>query len=222
MGSKLIFILAIVLLQEDLLCYATKDVRLAYIYRNKAKMVPTVLDCDYEIEADTSMIALKWFKDDRPIYHWVRGSSPAVNPYFRNQINTSYVASSDPNKRYSSLALINPTIITTGDYKCVVLTEANVNVFEQTVQVIDLSKYSLDLYHNTIPNGTQVQCILTGMYPRPSLKIISQTGEVIKEESNAQENEDGYFNATASVDVNESRAKSYGCQVFFENGIQLN
>jgi len=67
----------------------------------------------------------------------------------------------------NTAALINPTITTTGKYKCEVQTASNIFFRYHRIQVIDLSNYSLDLFHNKIPNGTQLECVLSNMYPGP-------------------------------------------------------
>lgn len=38
------------------------------------------LDCDYEVEAGSppSYLVVKWFKNDKGIYQWIRGQQPSV------------------------------------------------------------------------------------------------------------------------------------------------
>lgn len=38
------------------------------------------LDCNYEVEKDSppSYLVVKWFKDDKGIYQWIRGQQPSV------------------------------------------------------------------------------------------------------------------------------------------------
>nr|XP_016927406.2 butyrophilin subfamily 2 member A1-like [Drosophila suzukii] len=223
MGSLLLVILAIGLFPTGALSipeYDMADLKLVYLRRNMDKMKPTILECDYDVEDNPPYLVVKWFKDDEVVFQWIQGYHPFTNPNFKNSIDTSYVSSEDPNKKHSALALINPTIRTTGKYKCEVQTASNIFFRYHRIQVIDLSNYSLDLFHNKIPNGTQLECVLNNMYPRPILRILSKNGDVIKEESNVLENEDGSFNATAVVDVNKTRTRSYSFQVFFQQEIQ--
>ncbi|XP_070068204.1 hemolin-like [Drosophila takahashii] len=222
MDPLLLVILAMGLFPIDALSFPQNDtanIKLVYLRRNEDKR-PTILECDFDIEGNPSFLVVKWYKDDRPISQWIRGITPVTTLEFRNSIDTFYESSSDPNKKYSSLALINPTIETTGDYRCVVQTESKMVSTYHRIQVIDLSNYSLDQYHNKIPNGTEVKCVLTNMYPKPILKILSNNGDVVKEEYNVEENENGSFNATAVVNVYETRIRSYTCQVFFKKEIQ--
>lgn len=153
-------------------------------------MEPTILDCDYEIEDKPKFLTVKWSRDDKTIYQWILGKAPAPivcslikdlqiqklnfifqQPEFKNDVDSSYESSTDPHKQYSSLALINPTIETTGDYKCVVTTDTNSFTSHQRVQVVDVRNYTLNLHHNRIHNETQLECVVTNVYPRPTITI---------------------------------------------------
>ncbi|KAH8390388.1 hypothetical protein KR200_006542, partial [Drosophila serrata] len=203
----------------EALGYPTKDETDAkIIVLQNEEMEPTILDCDYEIEDKPTFLTVKWFRDDKTIYQWILGKAPAPIPEFKNDVDSSYESSTDPNKQYSSLALINPTIETTGDYKCVVHTNTQSFTSHQRVQVVDVRNYTLNLYHNKIHNETQLECVVTNVYPRPTITIQSSDEDVVKREPRVQEDEDGYFNATVVVAVydTDDDPEAYQCIVSFD------
>ncbi|KAH8272912.1 hypothetical protein KR018_009745, partial [Drosophila ironensis] len=204
----------------DVLGYPTKDESdTKIIALENEDMEPTVLDCEYEIKEEPSFLTLKWFRDDKTIYQWIRGQPPAPIPDYKNEIDSSYESSTDPNKQYSSLLLINPTISTTGDYKCVVQTDKESFISHQKVQVIDVRNYTLELNHNKIHNETQLECVVTNIYPRPTVNILSNDEDVVmKDVPLVQRDEDGYYNATTVVAVYDSDEEpdAYTCIVSFE------
>ncbi|KAH8402180.1 hypothetical protein KR009_010394 [Drosophila setifemur] len=220
----IVFTILIVLLTLSLLfiegiCHPTKDEsEVKFISLENEDMEPTILDCEYELTKEPTFLTLKWFRDDKTIYQWIRGQQPAPIPDFKNEVDSSYESSTDPNKQYSSLALINPTISTTGDYKCVVQTDLATFISHQKVQVIDIRNYTLELNHNKIHNETQLECVVTNIYPRPTLTILSDDEDIIMKEPRVQEDEDGYFNATTVVAVydTDDDPDAYQCIVSFE------
>ncbi|XP_017125419.1 uncharacterized protein LOC108144805 [Drosophila elegans] len=220
MDPLLIIILAIGLFQRDALCYPTKDESEdKIVVLQNEEMDPTILDCDYEIEENPSFLTLKWYRDEKSIYQWILGNLPYAIPEFKNEIDISYESSMEPNKQYSSLALINPTIRTTGDYKCVVQTPLKTFTSHQRVQVIDVRNYTLELSHNKIHNETQLKCTVTNVYPRPSISIVSNDQDVVKREpTSLEEDEEGYYNGTAVVAVfdTDDDPDAYQCIVSFD------
>ncbi|XP_017045391.1 uncharacterized protein LOC108090958 [Drosophila ficusphila] len=219
MEPLLIVLLAIGLFHRDALCYPTKDESdVKIVVLQNEEMEPTILECDYEVERDPSFITVKWYRDEKNIYQWIFGKPPNAIPEFRDEIDISYEGSTDPSKQYSSLALINPTINTTGDYKCLVQTELKTFTSHQRVQVIDVRNYTLELLHKPIHNETQLECIVTNVYPRPIITILSNDQDVVKREPNVKENEDGYFNGTAVVAVYDidDDPDAYQCIVSFD------
>ncbi|KAH8261652.1 hypothetical protein KR044_012984, partial [Drosophila immigrans] len=182
-------------------------------------MEPTVLDCDYDLNDTKVFLTVKWFRNDNTIYQWIRGSKPTPIPEFKNDVDSTYETSKDPNKQYSSLALINPTISSTGDYKCVVQTKSEIMTNHKRVQVIDVRNHTLVLSRYKIQNETQLECTVSNVFPKPTLTIISDDDDIIKVVNNGPyEHEDGYFNATtlAVVQDNDDDADAYKCVVTFE------
>ncbi|XP_030387178.1 uncharacterized protein LOC115633830 [Scaptodrosophila lebanonensis] len=226
MQFSILFTIAVaVLLQKDVLCLPLNDDsnNIVIVLEND-EMEPTVLDCDYDIQDTESFLTVKWFRNDKTIYQWIRGSHPSPIPEFKNDIDTSYESSTDPNKQYSSLALINPSISTTGDYKCVVQTQKDTHIFHKRVQVIDVRNYTLTLHHNKIHNETQLECMVSNVFPKPTLTITSddEDDEVKVVTNDPQENEDGYYNATtvAAVYDDDEDADIYKCVVTFDGYAQ--
>lgn len=66
------------LFSVEALGYPTKDESdVMIIALENEDMKPTILDCEYEIEDDPMFLTLKWFRDDKTIYQWIRGQQPA-------------------------------------------------------------------------------------------------------------------------------------------------
>lgn len=86
-------------------------------------------------------------------------------------MDSSYESSTDPNKQYSALALINPSIDSTGDYKCVVQTRTETITVHKSVQVIDVRNYTLNMYRYQIQNETQLECTVSNVFPKPTITI---------------------------------------------------
>lgn len=40
-------------------------------------MEPTILECDYNVNDSASFLTVKWFRNEKTIYQWIRGSHPA-------------------------------------------------------------------------------------------------------------------------------------------------
>lgn len=86
-------------------------------------------------------------------------------------MNSSYEKSKDPNKQYSSLALIKPSINASGVYKCIVQTKLETITLNKSVQVIDTRNYTLNLNRYKIQNKTQLVCTISNVFPKPTLTI---------------------------------------------------
>lgn len=46
--------------------------------KNDDQQHETVLDCDYNINDTTSFLTVKWFKNNKTVYQWIRGSLPTA------------------------------------------------------------------------------------------------------------------------------------------------
>ncbi|KAH8398589.1 hypothetical protein KR222_008575, partial [Zaprionus bogoriensis] len=190
-----------------------------FVILQNDNMEPTVLDCDYNISDTASFLTVKWFRNNKTVYQWIRGKPPTPIPGFENDVDSSYENSKDRNKQYSSLALIKPSINATGIYKCFVQTELETITIQKSVQVIDVRNYSLNLNRYKIQNKTQLECSISNVFPKPTLTITSEDSEIVKVlANNPHQNEDGYFNATTSAAVqdNEEDNDSYKCVVNFD------
>nr|XP_016930557.1 uncharacterized protein LOC108010225 [Drosophila suzukii] len=219
MNPLLIVILAIGLFPKDALCHPVKKrAEDKIIVLQNDEMEPTILDCDYEVEGNSTFVIVKWYRNNDSLYQWIFGSPPSAIPKFSNEIDITYESSTEPSKQYSSLALINPSINTTGNYKCVVQTSSNSYTILQRVQVIDVRNYTLELSHKTIHNETQLNCTVTNVYPKPTITIISNDQDVVKREPNLYEDEDGYFDGSAIVATYDSDddPDAYQCVVSFD------
>lgn len=160
-------------------------------------------------------------------------------------MDSSYEASKDPNKQYSSLALIKPSINSSGVYKCIVQTKLETITINKIVQVIDIRNYTLHLNRYKIQNQTQLVCSISNVFPKPILTITyvtyyscseryiniliislylyllfrSEDSEILKVSAqDPHQNDEGYFNTTtiAAVDDNDEDSDSYGCIVNFD------
>ncbi|ALC42615.1 CG5597 [Drosophila busckii] len=218
MKLLLAFIIAASIIYADVLCKPV-DEETKFILLEEGDMAPTVLDCEYNLDDTESFHTLKWFRNDKAIYQWIRGSQPAPIPDFKNYVDSSYESSKDPNKQYSSLALINPTISSTGDYKCIVQTQTKTIVVHKSVQVIDVRNYTLSLKRYQIQNETQLECKVSNVFPKPKLTIESEGIDITKVLTNPpKEDEDGYFNATtfAAVYDNDDDTDYHKCIMTFD------
>lgn len=79
--------------------------------------------------------------------------------------------SSDPNYEFRGLTLINPSVELTGMYKCLVQTDQDSKFKEKELHVIDISNYTLVFNHETIDNGTLLNCSISNVYPEPTVHI---------------------------------------------------
>ncbi|XP_064543097.1 uncharacterized protein LOC135431751 [Drosophila montana] len=216
----LALIIATSTILKDVRCLPVKiDAETKFIVLQNDGMEPTVLDCDYNLNDTDSFLTVKWFRNDKTIYQWIRGSHPAPIPEFKSDVDSSYESSTDPNKQYSALALINPSIDSTGDYKCVVQTRTETITVHKSVQVIDVRNFTLNMYRYQIQNETQLECTVSNVFPRPTITITSEDDDIVKVVANEpQENEDGYFNATtfAAIQDDDEDTDSHKCVVTFE------
>ncbi|KAL7737439.1 hypothetical protein ACLKA6_007582 [Drosophila palustris] len=220
MQFLLVFIIVTSIIYNDVGCHADKtDGETKFLVLEDGNMEPTILDCDFNLNDTESFLTVKWFRNDKAIYQWIRGSQPAPIPEFKNDVDSSYESSKDPNKQYSSLALINPTISSTGDYKCVVQSKTDSDTIHKSVQVIDFRNKTLKMDRYRIQNETQLECTISNVFPKPTLTIVSEDDDIVKVVANDPlENEDGYFNAStlAVVQDNDDDIDSYKCVVTFD------
>ncbi|KAM8712549.1 hypothetical protein ACLKA7_012965 [Drosophila subpalustris] len=220
MQFLLVFIIVTSIIYNDVGCQADKtDGETKFLVLEDDNMEPTILDCDFNLNDTESFLTVKWFRNDKAIYQWIRGSQPAPIPEFKNDVDSSYESSKDPNKQYSSLALINPTISSTGDYKCVVQSKTDSDTIHKSVQVIDFRNKTLKMDRYRIQNETQLECTISNVFPKPTLTIVSEDDDIVKVVANDPlENEDGYFNAStlAVVQDNDDDIDSYKCVVTFD------
>ncbi|XP_016953593.1 uncharacterized protein LOC108026895 [Drosophila biarmipes] len=219
MNPLLIVILAIGLSQKEVLCRHIKTrAEDKIIVLQNDEMDPTILDCDYDVVGNSTFVILKWYRNNDNLYQWIYGNPPFAIPKFGHEIDITYESSEEPRKQFSSLALVNPTINTTGNYKCVVQTSSNSYTVLQRVQVIDVRNYTLELSHKTIHNETQLNCTVTNVYPKPTITIISNDQDVVKREPNLYEDEEGYFDGSAIVAMydTDDDPGAYQCVISFD------
>ncbi|XP_062134537.1 uncharacterized protein LOC133844521 [Drosophila sulfurigaster albostrigata] len=220
MKFLLVFVVVASVLYNGVGCRALRvDEETKFLVLEDDNMDRTVLDCNYDLNDTDVFLTVKWFRNDRTIYQWIRGSQPAPIPDFKNDVDSTYESSKDPNKQYSSLALINPTISSTGDYKCVVQTRSETITIHKSLQVIDVRNRTLNLSRYKIHNETQLECTVLNVFPKPTLTIISDDDDIIKVVNHGPyEQGDGYYNATtlAVVQDNDDDADAYKCVVNFE------
>ncbi|XP_023171840.1 uncharacterized protein LOC111600110 [Drosophila hydei] len=220
MQFLLAFVIVTSTILKGILCLPVKiDGETKFLVLENDDMEPTILECDYNVNDSASFLTVKWFRNEKTIYQWIRGSHPAPIPEFKNDVDSSYESSTDPNKQYSALALINPSISSTGDYKCVVQTRSETITKHQTVQVIDVRNYTLNMYRYKIQNETQLECTVTNVFPRPTIIITSEDDDIVKVVANdPQQNEDGYFNATtiAAIYDDDDDMDAHKCVVTFD------
>lgn len=90
----------------------------------------------------------------------------------KEQIDTSYEASSDDAYKFRGLYIDDVNIKNSGKYKCVVSTSASIDQEEKSLQVIDISQdYSLEIKQKIVDNKTEVSCVAKNIYPKPELSL---------------------------------------------------
>lgn len=64
---------------SDFKCLAARtDDETIFLALENDKLEPTVLDCDYNISDTNSFLTVKWFRNSKTIYQWIRGSLPTA------------------------------------------------------------------------------------------------------------------------------------------------
>lgn len=92
-------------------------------------------------------------------------------PHFRDHVGPITAVSSDPNYEFKGITLIRPSVQLSGVYKCVVQTDQDSKFKEKELQVIDLSNYTMSFTYDRLENGTQLNCSISNVFPRPTVHI---------------------------------------------------
>ncbi|XP_037954930.1 uncharacterized protein LOC119684869 [Teleopsis dalmanni] len=179
-----------------------------------------ILDCHYEIEDNKSFLVVKWLKDGEIAYQWIRGQPPSVFPNFVGKIEKNFAISTDPDQQYRGIALVNVTIDTSGVYRCLVQSKEGTYSKEKKLQIVDISNYTLNLFHNRIQNETHLECSIEHIYPQPMISLGSDDGDAISIiSSQVNEDQNGYYNASTVAVVNDDDddVDQYECVITFGN-----
>lgn len=90
-----------------------------------------ILDCLYtlsaeELSADSGLV-VKWFfnKSPNPVYQWIHNQKPQGLGVLKGRLWLDYKASNNNATAYRALYILNPTVELSGEYKCVVSTNAD-------------------------------------------------------------------------------------------------
>ncbi|XP_055920683.1 uncharacterized protein LOC129952221 isoform X2 [Eupeodes corollae] len=165
---------------------------------------PIILKCDYDAENYQSSLLVKWLKDGKPIYQWIKGHEPSVFPSSKGLIDEKYEVSNDVNYKYSAIRFPEPTNNISGDYSCMV-TMNSTQTIHIHLQIVDVSQLNFKLDYETSSNETLVTCAVENVYPKPSLLITSEDDDInftkIWEKYDPEIN--GYFNATSVVSASQ-------------------
>lgn len=86
-----------------------------------------ILDCDFEASKDEDGLEVKWFyNENEQIYQWIpKRSKPQALGSFKDRIDLSYQASTDPTTMFRALRLTGITPELSGDYKCKITSFVN-------------------------------------------------------------------------------------------------
>lgn len=87
-----------------------------------------ILDCDFEVQDDQNGLEVKWFYEGevKQVYQWLPNiSKPQALGILKDRLDLSYKVSSDKNKMYRALKIIDVTPDLTGTYTCKVSTFEN-------------------------------------------------------------------------------------------------
>ncbi|UYV62900.1 hypothetical protein LAZ67_2002360 [Cordylochernes scorpioides] len=136
---------------------------------------PTVLlDCEYiyDPELDKDHV-LKWFLDDNPeqVYQWIPSiGSRTVSEILQPFLDMQYTAP-DPDTKYRSLRLRNPTVEVGGRYTCYVGSLES-HDSESASMIIYAPAKKLEVsYSKLSPDTIAVNCEADEVYPEPKLRI---------------------------------------------------
>ncbi|XP_055839185.1 uncharacterized protein LOC129907138 isoform X2 [Episyrphus balteatus] len=162
-----------------------------------------VLDCEYDAENYQSSLLVKWLKDGKPIYQWIKGHEPSVYLSSEELIDESFEASTNANYKHRAIKFPFPTKDISGNYSCLI-TMNTTQTFQIDLQVVDISRSNFELNSETSKNETRVTCAVDNVYPQPYLIVTSNEDNMtltkISEEYEPENN--GFYNATTIVSAN--------------------
>jgi len=69
----------VILFFLDALCHPVKKrAEDKIIVLQNDEMEPTILDCDYEVEGNSTFVIVKWYRNNDSLYQWIFGSPPSA------------------------------------------------------------------------------------------------------------------------------------------------
>lgn len=166
---------------------------------------PIILDCDYDAENYQSSLLVKWLKNGKTIYHWIKGHEPFLYPSFKLLIDEKYEASTDENYKYRAIKFSTPTKELSGNYSCLVtMNTTQTNYID--LQIIDISQLNFEIDSDSSTNETRILCKAEMVYPQPNL-VVTAFGDdedlIVTRISEKNEPDfNGFFNATTTASVN--------------------
>ncbi|XP_011179492.1 butyrophilin subfamily 1 member A1 [Zeugodacus cucurbitae] len=177
---------------------------------------PIPMNCHFKVEEASNSLVVKWSKDNKVLFQYIKGHGANVIPDFKGVVES---LSSDPNDEESGIRLLNPTIETSGTYRCNIQTDKKTISMDKELHIIDIQNYTHTLKHNRIQNETHLECQIWNVYPKPTLVIQTWDGEQIQIiSSDANMLNDGKFqvNATAVIRTDDENIEEYKCVSIFD------
>ncbi|GJQ83030.1 hypothetical protein Trydic_g15845 [Trypoxylus dichotomus] len=174
------------------------------------KGTPTVLDCQYILDADTEQgLILKWyFNTDSLVYEWIPGKKPQVFGVLKGKLSNE---TSEAN--YRALNIGNPDITLTGNYTCTVSTFTG-EYSETKRMLVFAPPTDMELaYFHSDYNILEVNCTAHGVYPIPKLTVFADKTELVSTDSDVEEI-GGYFSV-------ELRFSKEGSEVLYGDCIKI-
>ncbi|XP_018788699.1 PREDICTED: uncharacterized protein LOC108968855 isoform X1 [Bactrocera latifrons] len=182
---------------------------------------PIPMNCHFKVEEESNSLVVKWTKDNKVVFQYIKGHGANVIPEFRGAVES---LSSDPNDEECGILLVNPSIETSGTYKCNIQTDKKTISMDKELHIIDIQNFTHTLQHKRIQNETHLECEIENVYPKPTLAIQTVNGEQIQIiASDVNLLDDGKYQASAIavIRTEDDSTDEYQCVSTF-NGLSFN
>ncbi|XP_067628173.1 uncharacterized protein [Eurosta solidaginis] len=210
-------VLTVALQKEALALQLLKIVVPSFVVIDHDDVDPIPLNCQFKDDKDSQSLVVKWMKDNRIIFQYIKGHGTSVIPEFKEEVQS---LSSEPDNEHSGILLLNPSIDTSGIYRCHVQTDKESLSMERRLHIIDVQNYTHTFKYNRIQNETQLVCNIENVFPVPEILIQTIDGERIDIVSiNSTELSDGKY-STSAIAVQRTDDESdnkYQCIMMFND-----
>ncbi|XP_017466560.1 PREDICTED: uncharacterized protein LOC108359280 [Rhagoletis zephyria] len=220
--ASVLSVLTVVLYKESSCLILTEIEGPSLVVIDDENVDPIPLNCHFKVEQETHSLVVKWTKDNNVIFQYIKGHGTSVIPEYKNEIAA---LSSEPDDEQTGILLINPSIESSGIYRCHVQTDVQTRSMDKELHIIDIQNYTYTLLPQRIQNETHLECNIENVFPEPALAIIQAfDGESIPIVStNSTQFSNGKFSASAIavIRTDDESAVEYQCITTFD-GLSFN